>query len=127
MAFKYLTFDDLVMINRKMVGELSALRDQGLLESAAMRPQASAFGQDAYETVFDKAAALLHSIVLNHAFVDGNKRTGTTAMITFLDINGVSRVWDYAEAVEFIVNVAEGKYDVPAIAAWLEAHTQPKG
>lgn len=61
----------------------------GLLGSAAARPQATAFGQDAYPDVLTKAAALLQSIVNNHALVDGNKRLGWLATAVFLELNGV--------------------------------------
>jgi death-on-curing protein len=121
----FLDADDIVNLNRKVLGGTAALRDRGLLESAAARPKASAFGEDAYPTITEKAAALLHSLALNHAFVDGNKRTATLAMMTFLELNQVRVNWDREEAIEFIIAVAEGKHDVPAIAAWLEANTEP--
>lgn len=122
---KYLSFEDLIDINAEILGGSSALRDAGLLESAAARPMASAFGEDAYPTLLEKAAALLHSLVLNHPFVDGNKRTATIALITFLAENNLKVTWDRAEALEFIIAVAEGKHDVSAIAAWLAANTAP--
>jgi death-on-curing protein len=62
---------------------------------------------------------------LNHPFVDGNKRTATLAMLTFLELNGVRPTWKREVAIEFIVEVAVGKHDVPTIAQWLEANTEP--
>jgi death-on-curing protein len=121
----YLEADEIIGINRKVLGGSAALRDRGLLESAAARPQASAFGEDAYPTLAEKAAALLHSLARNHPFVDGNKRTATLATIAFLELNQIRVKWNREEALEFIVAVAEGKHDVPAIARWLEANTEP--
>jgi death-on-curing protein len=71
---RYLTVEEVLEINSEVMGGGHALRDLGLLESAVARPQASAFGIDAYPDLASKAAALLHSLVLNHAFVDGNNR-----------------------------------------------------
>jgi len=68
----YLDLDDLLYVAQRTLGEVE-LRDVGLLESAVGRPQASAFGKDAYPSVHDKAAALLHSIARNHALVDGTR------------------------------------------------------
>jgi death-on-curing protein len=85
---RYLTVEEVLEINAEVIGGGHALRDLGLLESAVARPQASAFGADAYPDLASKAAALLHSLVLNHAFVDGNKRTAVLSTLVFLDLNG---------------------------------------
>jgi death-on-curing protein len=114
----------IIRINAKILGGAPALRDRNLLESAAARPQVSVFGEDAYPTIAEKAAALLHSLVLNHPFVDGNKRTATVTTYHFLRRNGLRVIWKQPEALEFIVEVAEGKHDVAAIARWLEANTE---
>jgi death-on-curing protein len=119
----YLTADEVVRINSILLAGMGQLRDKGLLESAVGRPMASAFGQDAYPTVVYKASALLHSLVLNHPFVDGNKRTATVSAIYFLEHNGYTVRWKPDEALSFIVEIAEGKHDVSAIAAWLAANT----
>lgn len=121
---EYLEPDEIINLNAKVLGGTAALRDRNLLESAAARPDASVFGEDAYPTIAEKAAALLHSLARNHPFVDGNKRTATLAMMTFLELNNVRIKWVREEALAFIVEVAEGKHDVPAIAAWLDAHTE---
>ncbi len=121
---RYLTADEVERINGMVLGGQSALRDRALLESAVARPASSAFGEDAYPTTLDKAAALLHSLVLNHPFVDGNKRTATVAMIYFLERNGLRVTWEPAEALDFILEVAQGQHDVPAIVAWLADNTE---
>lgn len=119
----YLSVEEVIEINQEILG-VAAVRDIGLLESAVMRPQASAFGEDAYPTLIDKASAFMHSLILNHAFVAGNKRTATIALIDFLEINGLRVVWQPAEALEFIIAIAERQHEVADIARWLEAHTQ---
>jgi death-on-curing protein len=86
---EYLDVDDLIDLARLLLGDRPPIRDVGLLGSAAARPQTTVFGQDAYPDVWQKAAALLHSIVKNHALVDGNKRLGWLATAVFLELNGV--------------------------------------
>lgn len=85
---EYLDLDDLIDLARALLGDPPPIRDVGLLGSAAARPQATAFGHDAYPDVITKAAALLQSIVNNHALVDGNKRLGWLATAVFLELNG---------------------------------------
>jgi death-on-curing protein len=87
---EYLDLDDLIELTRALLGDPPPIRDVGLLGSAAARPQATAFGRDAYPDVITKAAALLQSIVVNHALVDGNKRVGWLATAVFLELNGFS-------------------------------------
>ena len=98
------------------------VRDVGLLESALGRPRATVFGEDAYPDLHTKAAALLHSLVRNHALVDGNKRLGWAAAAVFLGINGHPGDRHDDEVVEFVIAVAAGELDdVAAIAARLRA------
>ena len=87
---EFLDLDDLIDLARKLLGDPPAIRDIGLLGSAAARPQTSVFGQDAYPDLVTKAAALLQSIVNNHPLVDGNKRLGWLATAVFLEINGLA-------------------------------------
>ena len=86
---EYLDLDDLIDLARSLLGDPPPIRDVGLLGSAAARPQTTAFGEDAYPDLLTKAAALLQSIVNNHALVDGNKRLGWLATAVFLELNGV--------------------------------------
>lgn len=86
---EYLDLDDLIQLTVRLLASPPPVRDIGLLESAAARPRTSVFGEDAYPDVWTKAAALLQSIVKNHALVDGNKRLAWVATATFLEINGV--------------------------------------
>ncbi|WP_405180574.1 type II toxin-antitoxin system death-on-curing family toxin [Nocardia sp. NBC_01377] len=84
----YLTMADLRAIASDAAGDY-ALRDPGLLASAAARSQATVFGADAYPTLWEKAAALLHSIASNHPLIDGNKRLAIVAAVVFLARNGI--------------------------------------
>lgn len=115
----YLDLDDLLVAAAAVVDDL-AVRDYGLLESALTRPKTSVFGNDAYPSLHDKAAALLHSLARNHALVDGNKRAAWMAARLFLDLNGVSaNAVDVDDAERLVVAVARGDLDVPVIASAL--------
>lgn len=101
----------------RAIAHAPEVRDAGLLASALARPSASAFGADAYPTDDEKIAALLHSLVRNHALVDGNKRLGLIGLIVTLGMNGRRLKWSNDEAYDFIIEVAEGRLnEVAAIA-----------
>lgn len=122
----YLDLDDLLYVAERTLGEV-AVRDIGLLESALARPQASAFGEDAYPSVHAKAAALLHSIARNHALVDGNKRLALAAVIAFYGLNGRRLTLSNDEAYELVTAVAAGELDdVTELAGCLQAGTAHK-
>ena len=121
---RYLTVEEILEINAEVLGVQHALRDRGLLESAVARPGASAFGRDAYPDVISKAAALLQSLILNHAFIDGNKRTAVIATLVFLDLNGYVICWDQREALEFILRLAEHQVDLDEISDFLRDRVQ---
>ena len=113
----YLDLEDLLILTR-LLGA-GPVRDVGLLESAAARPRTSLFGDEAYPTLELKAAALLHSICMNHALVDGNKRLALLASVTFLRINSHVFTLTQDEAFDLVISVAEGSLDVPEIATAL--------
>ena len=119
---EFLDIDDLLELAGLLLGEPVPLRDAGLLESAAARPRATVLGDDAYPTVWDKAAALLHSLVKNHALVDGNKRLGWLATAVFLEINDVSVTRAGNDDVyAFVMRTTTGDDDIARIAAELRA------
>lgn len=104
------------------LGDPPPVRDAGLLGAAAARPCTSAFGKDAYPDLLSKAAALLQPLVKNHPLLDGNERLGWLATATFLELNGVSVTAVANDAVgEFVMAVASGNLDVPAITDRLRA------
>ncbi len=121
----YLTPAELYTIAEEVLGRKPDVRDRHLLRSAAARPMLHHFGEDAYPTLLDKAAALLHSLAAHHLFYDGNKRTAARATTVFLQKNGLEPTWDAADAYQFILEVAQNRHDVPEIARWLAANTRP--
>ncbi len=122
MEVAYLDLDDLMALATSLLGDPVPLRDIGLLGSAAARPQTTAFGQDAYPDIWTKAAALLQSIVGNHALIDGNKRLGWLATAVFLEINDHSMADARNDDVyEFVVSVASNQLDIDHIASRLAA------
>lgn len=110
----------------KRYGGSQDIHDQGLLESAVFRPQASAFGQEAYPTLFEKCAVLGYSLIQNHPFLDGNKRTGFAAMHLMLLINDYDLTSATGEEIAMAENIASGKMLEPEIAQWLKQHSKKK-
>jgi death-on-curing protein len=119
----FLSVEDLLEIASGVIGEVT-VRDVGLLAAAAARPLVTVFGEDAYPTFEDKAAALLHSLVRNHALVDGNKRLAWSATRIFYLLNRRDLTYTADEAEDLMVNAASGELDVPQIARWLVAHIE---
>jgi len=123
----FLTLPELLYVAIRTLGSEPAVRDYGLLEAALARPQATAFGQDAYPGLDAKAAALLHSLAKNHALLDGNKRLALAATIAFYGLNGRRLTLSNDEAYDLIMDVAGGKLDsVDDIAAILATATEPR-
>jgi death-on-curing protein len=105
----YLEVDDLVEIASIVLGEPPQIRDLGLLSSSAVRPATVAFGQEAYTDLWTKAAALLHSVCMNHALIDGNKRLAWAAARVFLALNDVPvKDVDVDPAEVVVMSVAGG-------------------
>lgn len=123
---EFLDLDDLVSLARNLLGDPPPIRDIGLLGAAAARPQTTAFGEDAYPDVLTKAAALLQSIVNNHALVDGNKRLGWLATAVFLELNGIgaSRASN-DDVYELVMWIAASNPDLDDITIRLRRVVQP--
>jgi death-on-curing protein len=127
----YLTKEEVVaghyFIMKKMRDlEQAGVKDHSLLESAIYRPQQSVFGEDAYLTVFEKAAALIDSLAKNHSFHNGNKRTAYAATKSFLMINGYHLRFERNYAVNFMVELVQGAYRLEEIARIFEKHSSRK-
>lgn len=124
MTVRYLSVEDVLSLARR-IGEPRP-RDVGLVASAVARPQTSVFGEDAYPDLHTKAAALLHSLAPNHAFVDGNKRVAWLSAGAFYWINGLLLDAPDDPAYDLVVAAASGEADVPQIATtlapWARAH-----
>lgn len=126
---QFLDLDDLIDLARELLGDPPPVRDIGLLGSAVARPQTTLFGEDAYPDLMTKAAALLQSIVKDHALVDGNKRLGWLATAVFLEINGTkaSRARN-DDVYDLVMHVASTNPPLDEIASLLErVVTKPGG
>jgi death-on-curing protein len=120
----YITVEDLLDIAAGVLEEV-AVRDAGLLAAAAARPRVTVFGDDAYPAFEDKAAALLHSLVRNHALVDGNKRLAWAAARVFHLLDGRDLTYTVDEAERLMLQAAAGELAVTDIAGWLRTHSTP--
>lgn len=124
---RYLTVQEVLFIHFQVIarfgGRHGVLNLAGL-ESAVARPQATAEGNDLYAGVLEKAAVLLHSLVLNHPFQDGNKRTAFTALGLFLHFHRMTLVGPRADVENFVVSIADTHVAVEAIVDWLQSHTR---
>jgi death-on-curing protein len=120
----HLSVEDLLDVAAGVIEEV-AVRDAGSLAAAAGRPRVTVFGNDAYPTFEDKAAALLHSLVRNHALVDGNKRLAWAATRVFCILNGRDLAYTVDEAEALMLAAAAGTLDVPDIATCIRPHLQP--
>ena len=87
---RFLDLDDVLGLARRLLGDPVPIRDMGLLNSAVLRPQTTLAGEYAYSDIYEMAAALLQSVVGNHALIDGNKRLGWLSTAVFLKVNGIS-------------------------------------
>ncbi|MGC5614722.1 type II toxin-antitoxin system death-on-curing family toxin [Georgenia sp. Z1491] len=122
----YLSPADLLHVAERAIGAVPVVRDHGLLASASARPQATAFGADAYQELEDKVAALLHSLACNHALVDGNERLALGATIAFLGVNGRRLTLTNDEAYHQVMTVAEGaQEDIAGLAARIRSGSRP--
>ena len=120
-SVEYLALDDLLGLAVSLLGDPPPVQDLGLLAAAAARPQASAFGDDAYVDLWSKAAALLHSVVEHRPLVDGDKRLGWLSCAVFLDLNGIDPTAATNDQVyDLVIEVASTPIDVDAIATALQ-------
>ena len=126
---KYLYPKQVLYLHKQIVaasGGSEGLRDKGLMESAVYRPQASFGGHDFYPDLFTKVAALGHSLINNHPFIDGNKRIGYEAMRLMLRLNGydIGRV-SIDKRYDFVMAIATKEMNEQGIADWLKTHSHP--
>ncbi len=122
---RYLTLVEVLSLHRQIIeqsGGALGVRDLGALESALAQPRMTFGGEDLYPTLVDKAAALGFSIVMNHPFVDGNKRTGHAAMETFLVLNGMEISASVDEQEQVILALASGNSGRELFVEWLKQH-----
>ena len=127
MTYVYLDSEDVLAVAAAAVDDQDiVVRDLGLLESAVHRPSAAMFGQEAYTDLFDKAAALLQSLAVNHPFIDGNKPTAWISCMVFLAMNQVQLRPDIDEGERLVIAVATGQMEeVKAISEALRELVDP--
>lgn len=126
---QYLSLEQVIVAHAALIkryGGSEGIFNQGLLESAIFRPQATAFGQEAYPAFFEKCAVLVYSLIQNHPFIDGNKRTGFAAMHLMLLINGYDLNSAAKEEITMAENIASGKMREPEIVQWLKQYSKKK-
>lgn len=120
---KYPTLEEILILHDyqiKRFGGKYGVRDIRMLESAIQRPQATFDGKDLYPTLFQKASAVVHSIIKNHPFVDGNKRTGIHAALTFLGENGIEVDVKNKDIVKLGLDISNDKISLKDLAGWFE-------
>jgi death-on-curing protein len=105
-------------------GGTLGIRDLGALESAVAQPEMTFDGEDLYPTIVEKAASLGFSLVMNHPFLDGNKRIGHAAMETFLILNGIEISATVDEQEQIILALASGELEREVFVEWLRGHVQ---
>jgi death on curing protein len=122
---RYLSLQEVISLHSLLIaqsGGSSGLRDRGAVESAVGPPEASFGGEELYPDLASKAAALGHSLIQNHPFVDGNKRVGHAAMEVFLLLNGHEIDASVAEQEKIIIDVASGKVSRIELSEWISKH-----
>ena len=125
----YLSLAQVLELHRRQIkrfGGATGLRDRGAVEAAVARPQLTFGGEDLYPEIADKASALMHSLVMNHPFVDGNKRVGAHACLLFLLANGVEPIFSPAELTEITLAVARGEVTAEALSIWLRQRSRQR-
>lgn len=124
---RYLNIQEVIAINVAMIkryspGEQIGVKDSNLLESAVLRPQSSAFGNEAYPTVYEKAAAIFQSLGQNNPFHNANKRTAFTALVMFLRYNHIYFKMEQALAEDFTVDMVNHKYSFEDLTSMIQTH-----
>ncbi len=127
---RYLTVQEVLFIHFQVIerfGGTHGVLNMAGLESAVARPKATMDGNDLYTNLLEKAAGLLQSLVINHPFQDGNKRTAFTALGLFLRFNDAAIESSAMHAEQFVIDVADKHLTVKTIANWLQSHTCSMG
>ncbi len=122
-----IALEDIEQIHKTLIdlfGGAQGVRDLSALQSALARPFQTFEGKELHPTAIDKAAALIESILINHPFVDGNKRTGYVTMRSFFILNGFDIKATQDEKYLFVINIASGKLSIEAIIEWLNNHVK---
>lgn len=122
---KVLTKRQILLLHSALIqqsGGSDGIRDEGLLDSAIHAPFQTFADQELYPSLLEKAARLGFGLICNHPFLDGNKRIGTHAMLVFLELNGMSLLYDDNDLISVILSVASGTLDYNGLLDWLQKH-----
>ena len=125
MNFIMLDIDEILELHDDVInnlGGIHGIKNESQLLSSLKRPFTLAFGYETFPTIEEKISVVAHSIIYFHVFNDGNKRTGMYVLFTLLDMNDICVDYEQYEITDLAVNIAEGKYDVPEIANWINEH-----
>ena len=124
---KILSTRQILMLHTALIaqtGGIDGVRDEGLLDSAINAPFQTFAEQDLYPTVLEKAARLGFGLISNHPFLDGNKRIGAHAMLTFMGVNQINLCCTDEELISLILQVASGRLDYDGMLVWLKSHLE---
>lgn len=124
---KYLTAEQVLFIHSRLIDETGGshgIRDTGLLLSAVERPKSGFGDRELYPDIFFKSAALMESLIKNHPFIDGNKRTAITSSAIFLQVNGHNLKASQEELEKFTLKMAVEKVSIEDTAEWFRKHTK---
>ena len=124
---KILSKRQILMLHTALIaqtGWIDGVRDEGLLDSAINAPFQTFAEQDLYPTVLEKAARLGFGLISNHPFLDGNKRIGAHAMLTFMGVNQINLCCTDEELISLILQVASGRLDYDGMLEWLKSHLE---
>ena len=122
---RYLSLREILELHDKIIevsGGARGIRDMSALESSINQPRLTFDQTDLYPSIIKKAAALCFFLVMNHPFVDGNKRIGHAAMETFLILNGFEIQADIDEQEKILLTLAAGRLDLEEFTSWLNNH-----
>ncbi|OAA91289.1 type II toxin-antitoxin system death-on-curing family toxin [Clostridium ljungdahlii] len=122
---KYITVDYILKLHARLIrttGGTSGVRDLEILESSVENSKATFCGQDLYPTIESKCANICFNIIKNHAFVDGNKRTGIYVMLVLLEYNDIKIRFSQNELVNFAIDIASSKIDQENVVNWIKSH-----
>lgn len=121
-----ITLEDILAYHKLSIekyGGSDGVRDNALLEAAIARPYQTFGGEDLYKTTIEKAAAIGESLIINHPFIDGNKRTGALAIYVLLDDSGLKCTADENSFYDFIISISTGEIKFDEIVSWLKLNT----
>jgi death on curing protein len=124
---RFLNIENVILFHEKIIKETggsAGIRDRGLIESALNRAFMTYDGKDLYPNIIEKISAIVHSLICNHGFVDGNKRIGVAVMVILLKMNNIKMYYTQKELIDFGLKTAEGFMKENDILNWIKEHNK---